>query len=105
MGTMIEVCKTDELKDGTMKKVAVQGKEILLARSNGQYYAAGNRCPHMGGDLSQGRLEGTVVTCPRHGSQFDITDGHVVRWTDFAGLVAKISNILKTPHQITTYTE
>ncbi len=45
----------------------------LLARVGDKYYAADNRCPHMGGKLSPGKLEGTVVTCPRHGSQFDLT--------------------------------
>ena len=80
MGSFVEVGTTSELKDGTMKEVSVKGKGILLARISGKYYAAGGHCPHMRGNLSKGKLEGTLVTCPLHGSQFDLTDGHVVRW-------------------------
>lgn len=80
MSSLVEVSKPNELKDGTMKDVSVDGREILLARVGDKYYAADNRCPHMGGKLSQGKLEGTVATCPLHGSQFDLRDGHVVRW-------------------------
>lgn len=64
----------------------VKGQEILVARVGDNYYSVDNRCPHMGGNLSKGNLEGTIVTCPKHHSQFDLTDGHVVRWTGFTGL-------------------
>ena len=75
MSKFIEVAKIEELKSGTMKMVMVEGREILLARAGDKYYAADSRCPHMKGDSSQGKLEGTVVTCPLHGSQFDISNG------------------------------
>jgi len=84
----VKVSQADELKEGTMKEVLIQGREILLVRVGDNYYAADNRCPHMGGKLSQGKLEGTVVTCPRHGSQFDLSDGRAVRWLKGSGLVA-----------------
>ena len=65
MSKFTEVAKIEELKSGTMKAVIVEGREILLARVGDKYYAVDGRCPHMKGDLSQGKLEGTVVTCPR----------------------------------------
>jgi 3-phenylpropionate/trans-cinnamate dioxygenase ferredoxin subunit len=84
-----EIGKVGDLKPGEMKMVLALEKEILLARVGDTYYAADNRCPHMGGNLSHGKLEGTIVTCPRHQSQFDLKDGHVVRWTTWpAALVA-----------------
>jgi len=94
MSKFIEVAKIEELKSGTMKKVIAEGREILLARVGDKYYAADNQCPHMKGDLSQGKLEGTIVTCPVHGSQFDIIDGQVVRWLK-GGLMSKLSSALK----------
>ncbi|MFC2062525.1 Rieske (2Fe-2S) protein [Chloroflexota bacterium] len=103
MGDLIQVSKTTEIEDGAMKEVVAQGKEILLARVGDSYYAVANRCPHMGGKLSQGRLEGTVVTCPRHGSRFDLKDGRVVRWLKGAGLFSKVGKILKSPRQLVTY--
>lgn len=99
----VEVAKKDELLDGNMKMAEVNGHEILLARVGENYYSAQNRCPHMGGNLSKGKLEGTVVTCPRHHSQFDITDGHVIRWTDFSGIKKSLSSLLKSPKDLKTY--
>jgi len=103
MGKFSEVSKTGELKDGAMKMVNVAGQEILLARVGDKYYAVDNRCPHMGGKLSQGKLEGTVVTCPRHGSRFDLKDGQVIRWLKGSGLVSVVGKVLKSPRPLTTY--
>jgi nitrite reductase/ring-hydroxylating ferredoxin subunit len=61
-----------------MKSVKLQDKEILIANVSGNYYAIDNRCTHAGGDLSQGVLEGNIVTCPRHHARFDVTTGRVV---------------------------
>ncbi|HXZ30178.1 MAG TPA: Rieske (2Fe-2S) protein, partial [Dehalococcoidia bacterium] len=83
-------------------KIAAEGHEILLARVGDKYYAADNRCPHMKGDLSQGKLEGTIVTCPVHGSQFDITDGEVVRWLK-GGLMSKLSGAFKMSKPLSVY--
>jgi 3-phenylpropionate/trans-cinnamate dioxygenase ferredoxin component len=94
MSKFIEVAKVEELKSGTMKKVVAEGHEILLARVGDKYYATDNRCPHMKGDLSQGKLEGTMVTCPVHGSQFDISNGRVMRWLK-GGFMSKLSSALK----------
>ena len=93
----------NDLTDGTMKKYQIQGTEIIIARVEGKYYAAQNKCPHFGGDLSKGKLEGTIVTCPRHGSQFNVTDGSVVRWLKGTGLISSIGKILKSPHKLITY--
>ncbi len=103
MAEFVEVSRKSELKEGAMKAVNVAGHEVLLARVVDKYYAGDNRCPHMGGKLSQGKLEGTVVTCPRHGSQFDLTDGRVVRWLKGSGLVSMVGKALKSPRPLTTY--
>ena len=86
-----------------MKEIAVEGREILLAKVGNRYYATDNHCPHMGAKLSQGKLEGTVVTCPRHGSRFDLSDGHVVRWLNAPGLLSALGKLLKPPRPIGTY--
>ncbi len=103
MGNMIEVGKDGEMAEGSMKEVQAQGREILIARVGGKYYAADNRCPHMRGRLSRGKLEGTVVTCPRHGSRFDLENGKVVRWLMGSGLLSMIGRILKSPRPLATY--
>jgi len=102
MGKFVEVSKIDELKDGMMKAVNVAGREILLAQIGKRYYAADNQCTHMGGKLSQGKLEGTVVTCPLHGSQFDLSGGQVVRWLK-GGVISKVGKVFKPAKDLTVY--
>ena len=103
MSSLVEASKAGDLKDGTMKTISVNGREILLAKVSNKYYAADNRCPHMGGNLSKGKLEGTVVTCPLHGSQFDLSDGRVVRWLKGSGVLSMVGRVLKSPRQLTIY--
>ena len=103
MGKLTAVGKVGELEDGTVKEVLAQGREILLARIGDNYYAADNRCPHLGGKLSQGKLEGTVITCPRHRSQFDLRDGQVIHWLKASGLVSMIGKALKSPRPLGIY--
>ncbi|NYT00152.1 MAG: Rieske 2Fe-2S domain-containing protein [Methanocellales archaeon] len=100
---MIEVDKVGEIENGAMKEIAVGRREILLAMVDNQYYATDNRCPHMGGKLSHGKLEGTVVTCPKHNSQFDLKNGEVVRWLKGSGILSTVGKALKSPRKITTY--
>jgi len=102
-GNFVEAGKAGEFKNGDKKKVTLKGQEIMLARVGDKFYATQNRCAHMGGDLSAGVLEGTVITCPRHRSQFDITDGHNVRWMRGEGFIMAMSKIIKSPRPIRTY--
>lgn len=93
----------DDLTPGGMKEVEVKGKKVLLARIGDRFYATEGRCPHMGGILASGKLEGNVVTCPRHGSQFDVTDGKLIRWTRYTGLMRSMATMVKTPRGLKTY--
>jgi len=61
-----------------MKMFKVGEKEYLVANVNGNYYAIGNRCTHANAELSQGSLDGNVVTCPKHKSKFDVSTGKVI---------------------------
>ena len=74
----IKVAATDEIRPGEMKAFNIEGKDILLAGYEGSYYAIDNKCTHMNGDLSKGKLEGKIVICPRHKSRFDITTGKCI---------------------------
>lgn len=103
VSNLVEISKVGGLRPGEMKMVLVQGKEILLARVVDQYYAADNRCPHMGGNLSQGKLDGTIVTCPRHGSQFDLKDGQVVRWTTWPSALVALDQVRSRKRPLPVY--
>ena len=71
-----EVTQEGQIPAGTMKGFSVKGKDILIANVEGKYYAIGSKCTHMRGDLSKSTLVGKVVTCPRHGTQFDVTNAN-----------------------------
>jgi 3-phenylpropionate/trans-cinnamate dioxygenase ferredoxin subunit len=103
MNEFVEIPGGSELKSGQMKMFSLGKHEILLARVGDTFYAADNRCPHMNGNLSEGKLEKTIVTCPRHHSQFDLVDGHVVRWTDYSGIKLSMGKLMKSPRPVKTY--
>jgi nitrite reductase/ring-hydroxylating ferredoxin subunit len=73
-----EVGQVNEVPTGTMKSYSIGGKQILIANIDGKLYAINDVCTHAGGDLSKGKLEGKIVTCPRHGSKFDVTTGKCI---------------------------
>jgi nitrite reductase/ring-hydroxylating ferredoxin subunit len=73
--SFIEVGQASEVPAGTMKSFPASGRQICIANVGGKLYAINNTCTHMAGDLSKGKLEGKIVTCPLHGSRFDVTTG------------------------------
>jgi 3-phenylpropionate/trans-cinnamate dioxygenase ferredoxin subunit len=103
MSEFVEVPGGNELQSGQMRMFKLGDHEILLTRVGDTFYAADNRCPHMGGNLSVGKLDKTIITCPRHHSQFDLSDGHVVRWTDWSGFKLSMAKMMKSPRPVKTY--
>ena len=73
--SFIEIAKTEEIPVGQMKGIKKDDKNILIANMAGKFYAIGGKCTHAGGDLAKGKMDGSIVTCPRHGSKFDVTTG------------------------------
>jgi 3-phenylpropionate/trans-cinnamate dioxygenase ferredoxin subunit len=77
----ILVCKESELAPGSMRKLEVPGKdEIVVANVGGKFYAMRGLCNHQGGPLAEGELNGNVITCLWHGSQWDVTTGKLVEF-------------------------
>jgi 3-phenylpropionate/trans-cinnamate dioxygenase ferredoxin subunit len=103
MGGFIEATSTDGLEPGMMREVEVDGHRLLVARVGDAYHVTDARCPHLGGHLADGVLVGTVVTCPRHHSQFDLTDGSCLRWTDWTGAVLSVAELAKHPRPLRAY--
>ena len=64
-----------ELTDGGSKVVYAAGEQVALFNIGGEIYAVGNRCSHANGQLAGGVLEAATVTCPYHGSKFDLKSG------------------------------
>jgi 3-phenylpropionate/trans-cinnamate dioxygenase ferredoxin subunit len=74
----VKVADISQLPPNKMIIVVVGGKEVLLAKVDGSYYAIANKCTHLGGSLATGVLDGSIVACPKHGACFDIKTGKAV---------------------------
>ena len=103
MPEYIEVCDSEDIPENRMKTFSVKGKAVLVARTENKIYAASDICPHMKARLSRGTLQGTIVTCPRHASRFDLKDGHVVQWTNLSGIILAIGKLFRSPRPLEIY--
>ncbi len=68
-----------DLAEGELKRFEYKGTPLLLVRRNGRVHALAETCAHLGGPLSEGKLEGACIVCPWHGSTFDLASGDVVQ--------------------------
>jgi nitrite reductase (NADH) small subunit len=55
--------------------VTVNGEDVVLYRRLDEIFAIGNECPHQGGNLCDGWIEGDILSCPLHGWEFDLRSG------------------------------
>ena len=78
MPTFSKAIAASDVAPGTGKLVTVDGKEIALFNVDGTFYALDNECPHRGGPLGEGDLEGCIVTCPWHAWQYDVRTGESI---------------------------
>jgi nitrite reductase/ring-hydroxylating ferredoxin subunit/uncharacterized membrane protein len=74
-----DVLASAELPEGKPVVVEVEQVPVLLLRHAGHLHAVENTCPHLGAPLNEGTIEGEVLTCPWHGSQFCLGDGQPLR--------------------------
>tara|TARA_B100000408_G_scaffold130155_1_gene114767 strand:+ start:1079 stop:1387 length:309 start_codon:yes stop_codon:yes gene_type:complete len=79
MGRII-VAKTNEIKPNQIKQVSIDGKDIVVINIDGSYFAINDTCTHAGGSLSEGKVEGSIITCDWHGAQFDCKSGKLVKF-------------------------
>jgi nitrite reductase/ring-hydroxylating ferredoxin subunit len=67
-----------DLPNGQPRRVEIDGARILLMRRGDRVSAIAESCAHLGGPLSEGELDGDVITCPWHGSRFDVQTGELI---------------------------
>ena len=86
MPRWVTVARANELAPGQHKTLEIDGEPIAVFNIDGRFYAIQDVCTHDGGVLTGGTVEGSIITCPRHGAQFDITTGAVLRMPAFEPL-------------------
>src|SRR5712664_1081921 len=79
MTEFIKVAELDDIGNGELYPLEVDGELICLARVEDAVYAFTDNCTHISGPLNEGELEGCVITCPWHGAKFDVTTGQALR--------------------------
>lgn len=66
---------TGDVREGEGRVVEAGGRTVAVFNVEGRYYAIDNTCPHRGGPLGEGDVEGRTVTCPWHAWRWDVTTG------------------------------
>ena len=75
MATRVRVAGAGDVPPGEGRVVEVEGRSVAVFNVDGHYYAIDNVCPHRGGPLGEGDLDGRVVACPWHAWRWDVTTG------------------------------
>ncbi len=78
MSDFVPVAKVSELEEVEVKQFDVDGQLISIAVVDDKYYAFDDTCTHEQCSLADGDLSGTVIICPCHDGEFDVTTGEVL---------------------------
>jgi nitrite reductase/ring-hydroxylating ferredoxin subunit len=73
----VPVGSASDIAPGAWQKFQVAGHDVVVFNVEGEFHAIDDTCPHRGGPLSHGFLEGSIVYCPLHGWPFDVTTGEM----------------------------
>jgi nitrite reductase (NADH) small subunit len=71
----VRVAGVGEIHPGEGRVVEAAGRTVAIFNVDGHYYAIDNTCPHRGGPLGEGDLDGAVVACPWHAWRWDVRTG------------------------------
>lgn len=105
---MQRVASSNEIRAGEMFSTTVNGTKLLLSRVDGQVRAVIDKCTHLGMPMRKGKFDGRIITCPFHGSTFDIVTGANQDWiTGVMGMpmptwTCKLISLGKQPAALTT---
>ena len=88
MAEFVSVGNEAVVEEGKLAAFELGLERLAVAKVDGKLYAFDDPCPHRQCSLAEGRLQGTVVTCPCHGSRFDVTTGERLRGPAVRGVRA-----------------
>ena len=71
----VAIATLDQIPEGEGRVIEAGDRVFAVFNADGRFYAIDNNCPHRGGPLGEGELDGTIVTCPWHGWRWDVTTG------------------------------
>jgi len=100
---------TADVSSDKVLKTSASGQSVLVAKVGDNYCAIANKCPHLGLPLAKGKFENGVITCPFHGSKFEICGGKNVEWVEsfvgipMPGVAKKMMAMGKTPTDVASF--
>ncbi len=104
-----KIATTAETSADKLLKASANGQSVLVGKVGDQYCAIANKCPHLGLPMATGKFANGVVTCPFHGSKFEICTGKNVEWVDsfigmpLPGVAKKLMTMGKGPTDVASF--
>jgi nitrite reductase/ring-hydroxylating ferredoxin subunit len=105
----VDVASVDDVVEGAVFAVKAGGVSLLLTRVKGRAYAIENKCAHLGLSMERGKLDGSTLQCPWHGSKFDMCTGKNLDWVSgvvgvpMPGWTHKIIALGKAPAPVRSF--
>ena len=107
--TKAKVATTAEVSADKVLKTKANGQSVLVSKVGEQYCAIANKCPHLGLPMSKGKVENGTITCPFHGSKFELCTGKNVEWVEsvvgipLPGIAKKMMAMGKEPTDVANF--
>lgn len=108
--TKVKVAAAADVGTDKVLKADANGQKVLIAKVGNGYCAIANKCPHLGLPMAKGKFENGTVTCPFHGSKFEICSGKNTEWVDsvvgipLPGVAKKMMAMGKEPTDVASFT-
>jgi nitrite reductase/ring-hydroxylating ferredoxin subunit len=80
MGKKVFIGKKSDFPKGELKVITAERRRLVIAQTDSGYCAVRNRCAHLSLPLSGGKIEGNIITCPWHNSQYNMCSGENMDW-------------------------
>ncbi|MEL6491714.1 MAG: Rieske (2Fe-2S) protein [Cyanobacteria bacterium J06621_3] len=106
----IKVAAASDIRADKALKVDANGQIVLVAKVGDGNCAIANKCPHLGLPMAKGKVENGVITCPFHGSKFEMCTGKNVEWVEsfvgipLPGVAKKMMAMGKSPTDVASFT-
>jgi nitrite reductase/ring-hydroxylating ferredoxin subunit len=78
----VKIANAEDVSTDKVLKVSAGGKSLLVSKAGDRYCAIENKCPHLGLPLAKGKVSNGQITCPFHGSKFDLCSGKNIDWVN-----------------------
>ncbi len=108
--TKTKIATTADTSVEKVLKTSANGQSVLVAKVGNQHCAIANKCPHLGLPMAKGKFENGIITCPFHGSKFEICSGKNVEWVEsfvgipLPGVAKKMIAMGKGPTDVANFT-